>query len=126
MIVCSDCGRVIDPQKKRKDGLPDGVGFVLENGKVVNVCTECIAEVGKEKEGGENDGDNHNGDNLRNACNAGSDRQREKEEVTDELYGIHDFIVDMLCGSDLTAEERNTVERIRQRVLDGIRNISKR
>lgn len=105
--------------------------FTLDRKNVqtsIDMAIEALKKEGgdSEKEGGKNDGDNHNGDNLRNACNAGGDRQREKEEVIDELYGIHDFIVDMLCGSELTAEERNTVERIRQRVLDGIRNISKR
>lgn len=35
------------------DGLPNGLGFVLENGKEITLCAECIMELGRLKEAGD-------------------------------------------------------------------------
>lgn len=50
MIKCSECGKLIIPGN-RPDGLPNAVGFVLEDGTLYNVCCECIIKEGKEKLG---------------------------------------------------------------------------
>lgn len=41
-VKCEFCGKKIDTREKRIDGLPAGVGFKLEDGRVINICTECI------------------------------------------------------------------------------------
>lgn len=41
-VICDICGRIISEKEKRLDGLPAGVGFQLQSGQVINVCTECI------------------------------------------------------------------------------------
>lgn len=48
-IICSKCGKEIIPGN-RPDGLPNGVGFE-SYGKVEMICTDCIIEIGKIKEG---------------------------------------------------------------------------
>ena len=40
-IYCTVCGREIIPGT-RPDGLPNGVGFELEDGTIIPVCDECI------------------------------------------------------------------------------------
>lgn len=42
-IKCDKCGKKFKPGM-RTDGLPTGVGFQLENGKILNVCSECICD----------------------------------------------------------------------------------
>lgn len=49
-IRCMRCGRVIAPGN-RPDGLPNGVGFEIEHGIVINICAECLIEEGKKREG---------------------------------------------------------------------------
>lgn len=46
-IRCCDCGRYFEPGN-REDGIPNGIGFVLEDGTVMNVCSDCILDVGRE------------------------------------------------------------------------------
>lgn len=41
-MKCDICGKKIDTREKRIDGLPAGVGFELEDRRIVNVCTDCI------------------------------------------------------------------------------------
>ena len=41
-MKCDFCGKKIDMREKRADGLPAGVGFELENGRIINLCTDCI------------------------------------------------------------------------------------
>lgn len=41
-MKCDICGKKIDMREKRTDGLPAGVGFELEDGRTINVCTDCI------------------------------------------------------------------------------------
>lgn len=48
-IICSICKKEIFPGN-RPDGLPNGVGFETY-GKVEMICTDCIIEIGKIKEG---------------------------------------------------------------------------
>ena len=40
------CGKEIIPGND-ENGLPNGVGFELEDGSLLNVCSDCIAEVGE-------------------------------------------------------------------------------
>lgn len=44
-IKCDSCGKVFFPGEK--DGLPNGVGFQLEDGTTYNVCRECIEKIGE-------------------------------------------------------------------------------
>ena len=46
-IKCDGCGKEIVPGN-RPDGVPNGVGFVLADGKVVNYCAECLEEIGRQ------------------------------------------------------------------------------
>lgn len=48
---CSDCGKYIYPGN-RLDELPNGVGFRLVNGGIINVCTDCIMKKGEDAEDG--------------------------------------------------------------------------
>ena len=52
-IKCDVCGKVFYPGET--DGIPNGVGYVLEDGTVYNVCSECLMKVGEQAEGGKND-----------------------------------------------------------------------
>lgn len=51
-VICDECGKVFHPGNI--NGLPNGVGFVLEDGTVYNVCAECLMKIGEkiEKEKG--------------------------------------------------------------------------
>lgn len=40
-IKCSKCGKEFEIGN-RDDGLPNGIGLPLEDGRIINVCTECI------------------------------------------------------------------------------------
>ena len=46
-----DCGKYIYPGN-RPDGLPNGVGFRLVDGSIINVCTDCIMKRGEDVEDG--------------------------------------------------------------------------
>lgn len=37
----------------RADGTPNGVGFQLQDGRIINLCANCIDEIGRLKEAGE-------------------------------------------------------------------------
>lgn len=39
-IICDECGKEIIPGMT--NGMPNGAGFVLENGKVIYACQDCI------------------------------------------------------------------------------------
>ena len=41
-MKCDICGKKIDMREIRIDGLPAGVGFKLEDGRTINVCTDCV------------------------------------------------------------------------------------
>ena len=49
--TCDKCGAKFVPGN-RPDGLPNGVAFVLKNGKVVTYCADCIMKFGQEAENG--------------------------------------------------------------------------
>ena len=49
-IRCMRCGKTITPGN-RPDGIPNGVGFEIEHGVVINICAECMIEEGKKREG---------------------------------------------------------------------------
>ena len=45
MIRCTKCGKSFTPGNV--GGLPNGVGFQLDNGTLINICRECLIEVGE-------------------------------------------------------------------------------
>lgn len=47
LIKCDMCKKIIDTDKARPDGTPNGVGFEFEDGTMLNVCSECICKVGE-------------------------------------------------------------------------------
>ena len=54
-IFCVDCGKEIIPGN-RPNGLPNGVGFETKEGKIINVCTDCLIAIGKKKKEEGSDG----------------------------------------------------------------------
>ena len=50
LAVCHGCGKEIIPGN-RPDGTPNGVGFVMANGSVINFCADCIIALGMKQEG---------------------------------------------------------------------------
>ena len=49
-IKCDRCGKIFKPGYR--DGVPNGLGFVLDGGKIINFCRECIEELGSLDEEG--------------------------------------------------------------------------
>lgn len=49
MTKCDMCGKEIIPGNN-ENGLPNGVGFELEDGTMLNVCSECICALGDNAE----------------------------------------------------------------------------
>lgn len=47
LIKCNKCGKYVDYKKKRPDGNPPIIGFIQDNGKGINVCADCIMELGR-------------------------------------------------------------------------------
>lgn len=52
-MKCNECGKEIEIGN-REDGLPNGVGFMLEDGTTVNYCTDCLILLGEKMETSEN------------------------------------------------------------------------
>ena len=50
VITCDECGKTFVPGN-REDGLPNGAGFQTEDGKIYNVCCDCIIKKGAEANG---------------------------------------------------------------------------
>ena len=46
-MKCDKCGKEFDTGH-RPDGLPNGVGFVLQDGTQITYCAECLIEKGIE------------------------------------------------------------------------------
>lgn len=46
MIICDKCNRTIEHGNK-ENGIPNGVGFQLESGKMINLCSDCIELLGR-------------------------------------------------------------------------------
>lgn len=55
VIECNVCKRKFSPGN-RPDGLPNGLGFQLEDGSVFNMCADCL--IGKCMEVSEKNGGN--------------------------------------------------------------------
>ena len=49
LIKCNECGKVIIPGND-ENGIPHGVGFEMDDGRIINVCSECIIKKGRERE----------------------------------------------------------------------------
>lgn len=46
-MICDKCGKEFE-SGNRPDGLPNGMGFVLEDGTLVTYCTDCMIEIGEQ------------------------------------------------------------------------------
>lgn len=46
MPKCNKCGKNIVTER-RLDGLPNGVGLELEDGKTIYICTGCVLKLGE-------------------------------------------------------------------------------
>ena len=47
-MKCDKCGKEFDAGN-RPDGRPNGVGFQMEDGSVINYCADCLTQLGEEK-----------------------------------------------------------------------------
>lgn len=56
MKICDHCKKDFSTMIERADGLPNGVTFQLRNGRTINVCTECVQELGRLREAGDKEG----------------------------------------------------------------------
>jgi hypothetical protein len=45
-MICKNCGKVF-AFGNRPDGIPNGVGFQLQNGKMINLCADCLIHLGQ-------------------------------------------------------------------------------
>ena len=45
IITCNGCGHKFTPGR-RPDGLPNGMGFIAEGGKAINMCADCLIKQG--------------------------------------------------------------------------------
>ncbi len=52
MIKCDKCNNTF-VAGNRADGTPNGVGFQLQDGRILNICADCIDELGRLREAGE-------------------------------------------------------------------------
>lgn len=50
MIKCDKCNNNISDVIQRGDGLPNAIGFELEDGRVITLCADCISKLGELKE----------------------------------------------------------------------------
>lgn len=56
-IKCDNCGKEFEPGN-RPDGIPNGIGYQLQDGTIYNICTDCIIKIGQElaEQKGDRDG----------------------------------------------------------------------
>lgn len=47
-IKCAGCGKIIVPGNG-PNGLPNGLGFQLKDGRVINVCADCIVAMARKQ-----------------------------------------------------------------------------
>ena len=47
MLKCDKCKETIEYSYIRKDGLPNGISFELDDGKVITLCAECLKVLGR-------------------------------------------------------------------------------
>lgn len=45
VIICDSCGKKFKPGNN-PEGLPNGIGFEMQDGKIINYCRNCIIEFG--------------------------------------------------------------------------------
>lgn len=48
-IRCDKCGNMFI-SGNTKDGLPNGLGFEMQDGRVITLCQKCIMQLGEIKE----------------------------------------------------------------------------
>ena len=51
-MKCDKCGKVF-VVCNHQNGLPNGVGYEMEDESIYNVCADCLMEVGRKLEEGE-------------------------------------------------------------------------
>lgn len=51
-MKCVECGKEFEPGN-RPDGLPNGIGFELEDGTILNYCADCLIKLGEQAKGAE-------------------------------------------------------------------------
>jgi len=44
-VMCSVCGKTFLPGNTK--GLPNGIGYMLQDGTLFNMCAECIIDFGR-------------------------------------------------------------------------------
>lgn len=44
-MKCAKCGKSFEAGT-RPDGLPNGVGFELQDGRIIKICADCITALG--------------------------------------------------------------------------------
>ena len=49
-IQCNECGKKFFPGND-EEGLPNGVGFQLQDGSIYNICKDCLIKKGMEAHG---------------------------------------------------------------------------
>lgn len=54
-IKCDKCGNTFI-SGNTSNGLPNGLGFQMQDGRVITLCQGCIMEIGKLKEAGDEAG----------------------------------------------------------------------
>lgn len=47
-IICDECGKKTHPGET--NGLPNIIGFELQDGKIINICQECLIKMGEKSE----------------------------------------------------------------------------
>ena len=45
-MICKGCKHFFT-SGNRPDGLPNGCGFQLDNGKIINLCADCLIRLGQ-------------------------------------------------------------------------------
>lgn len=48
IIKCNECGEEFTPGN-RPDGLPNGIGIQMQDGRIYNICSECIIKLTPER-----------------------------------------------------------------------------
>lgn len=45
-MKCRKCGKEFNAGN-REDGLPNGIGMLLRDGRMIDICTECVMKIGQ-------------------------------------------------------------------------------
>ena len=54
-IFCDECGKEIKPGNT--NGMPNGILFKLSGGKTINLCQDCLIEIGRHLNSNKKEGD---------------------------------------------------------------------